>query len=99
MYISYILYCILGKLIIYLGMKFPPLVNNRISFIRELVACDECFGVWVYAFLSFAMSEVLFQEYIYWPIIGNLITGAVTSFIIHLISLGWKSKFEIIEIL
>lgn len=98
MYLSYILYCILGKLLIYLGMKFPPLRDNKATFIRELISCDECFGVWVYVFLSFVMNEVLFQEYFYWPVIGNLVTGAVTSFVVHLISLGWKSKFEVIVI-
>ena len=98
MYISYILYCVIGKLLIYLGMKFPPFINSRFTFIRELFACDECLGVWVYVFLSFAMNEVLFQEYIYLPVIGNIITGAVTSFLIHLVSLGWKSKFEVIVI-
>lgn len=98
MYISYILYCIVGKLLIYLGMKFPPLRDSKIGFVQSLFSCDECLGVWVYSFLSFAMGEVLFQEYIYWPIIGNFVTGAVTSFVVHLISLGWKSKFEIIVI-
>jgi hypothetical protein len=29
-------------------------------------------------------------------IISEFLTGAVVSFLIHLISLGWKTKFEVI---
>lgn len=44
------------------------------------------------------MGEVLFSEIFYLPIASHIITGGITSFLVHLIYLGWKSKFDILVI-
>lgn len=94
----FLLFLLIGKLLIYLGMKFPPLSESRFEFVKRLWECDECSGVWVYTLLSFVMGEVLFVEYFYFPIVSELITGGISSFIVHLISIGWREKFTVVEI-
>ena len=94
----FLLFLLIGKLLIYLGMKFPPLSESRFEFVKRLWECQECSGVWVYTFLSFVMGEVLFVEYFYFPFVSELITGGISSFIVHLISLGWREKFTVVEL-
>lgn len=94
----FLLFLLIGKLLIYLGMKFPPLSESRFEFVKRLWECQECSGVWVYTFLSFVMGEVLFREFFYFPIASELITGGISSFIVHLISIGWREKFTVVEL-
>ena len=98
MTISYLLYAIIGKLLIYMGMKFPPFSESRFIFVKRLFSCDECLGVWIFTGLSFVMGEALFREYFYFPVASEAITGIFTSFLVHLIYVGWKTKFEILVI-
>jgi hypothetical protein len=98
MEISFLLYLLVGKLLIYLGMKFPPLSESRFEFVKRLWECSECSGVWVYTFLSFVMGEVLFREIFYFPFVSELITGGISSFLVHLISIGWREKFLVVVV-
>jgi len=98
MTISYLLFMGIGKIMVYLGMKFPLFSESRYEFVRRLFECDLCLGTWVYTILSFVMRVVLFKDMFYVPFASELITGGITSFIMHLLSLGWKTKFEVIVI-
>ena len=98
MTISFLVYLVIGKLFIYLGMHFPLLAESRFSFVRRLWTCDLCAGVWCYSFLSVVMGEILFREVWYFPFVSELATGGLIGFLVHLITLGWKSKFEVIVI-
>lgn len=82
-------------------MQFPlPSVLKRIQTIEELHGCDLCFGVWVYGILAFFMQMSLTTalEFSYVPILSELVTGGVISLLMHLLTLGWKSKFEVIVV-
>jgi hypothetical protein len=49
-------------------------------------------GFWVYFLLAFVFTIDIFGlRYI---IIGEFLTGAVTTFIVWLIGLGWDSEFR-----
>jgi hypothetical protein len=98
MTISYLLFMGIGRLMIYLGMKFPLFSESRYEFVRRLFECDECLGVWVYTILSGVMGVVLFKDMFYVPFASELVTGGITSFIMHLLSLGWSQKFGVIII-
>jgi hypothetical protein len=50
-------------------------------------------GVWVFSILSGLFQFVLFREYLYYPIVSELATGVLVSFIVHLLSIGWFEKF------
>jgi hypothetical protein len=96
--ITYLLYLAIGRLFIYLGMKFPPLANSRFDFVKQLFSCDLCLGVWIFTGLSFVMGEVLFRDFFYVPVISEVITGGISSFLVHIFVLGWQSKFEVLII-
>jgi hypothetical protein len=95
---DFLLYLGIGRLFIYLGMKFPPFRESKIEFIKKLFSCDECLGVWTFTVLSFLMGEVLFRDVFYVPFISELATGGITSLLVHLIVIGWREKFGVITI-
>lgn len=96
--IKFLVFVLIGEIFIYLGMKFPPFSESRFSFVKRLWTCSECSGVWVFTFLSFVMGEVLFRDLFYIPVISELATGGLVAFACHLIEVGWKTKFEVIEL-
>lgn len=103
--IRIILYAGLGKLIIFLAQAFPfhhlPVIGKMWSddkFLGELFACDLCLGVWVYWLLAILLSVNLFEEFGYVPIVFEFITGATISFIMHLVTIGWRDKFSTYKI-
>ena len=98
MSISFLVFLAIGKLFIYLGMHFPPLAESRFDFVKRLWTCDLCAGVWCYSFLSLVMGEIIFRDVFYVPGVSELATGGLVGFLVHLITLGWKSKFEVIVI-
>jgi hypothetical protein len=91
-------YVVIGKLFIYTVQKFPLVRNIKNPFLSELFLCDYCLGVWIFSVLSWLFQFTLFREYLYCPFISELATGVIISFIIHLISIGWKEKFDIIVV-
>ncbi|MHA2030830.1 MAG: hypothetical protein ACW99Q_15735 [Candidatus Kariarchaeaceae archaeon] len=96
--IYYFAYAAIGKLLIYLFQKFLPaqyLFNRRES-LKQLYECDLCLGVWIYFFLALIVGIDKFYDWTYIPAITEFIIGAITSFVIHLVSLGWKDKFTIL---
>lgn len=96
MTISFIVYVVIGKLLIYLlGQKFPYFINSRIEFIRKLFSCDLCLGCWVYFVLAVFLQIRLFDDvYVYVPLVSEIITACVTSFAMHLLSIGWRETFS-----
>jgi hypothetical protein len=95
---KFLLFLAIGRVLIYLGMKFPPLAESKFEFVKRLWSCDECSGVWVYTFLACIMGVALFREIYYVPFISEAITGGISSVIMHLLSIGWKEKFGVINL-
>lgn len=95
---GFLIFLLVGKLFIYLGMKFPPLSESRIDFIRRLFSCSECLGVWCYTILSFILGEHLFGDIFYVPFLSELATGGIVAIFVHLVDIGWREKFTILEI-
>ena len=95
---AFLLFCAVGKLLLYLFQKFPPAekIFERWQTTKQLFECDLCLGVWVYGGLSWLLQIYVFSGYI--PVLSELITGAVCAFLMHLISLGWQTKYSIIEV-
>jgi hypothetical protein len=97
-----LVYVLVGKLIVFISQKFPfqkvPLIGRLFEegkFLEELLSCDLCVGVWVYTFLAFFFSVNLFEEWFYVIGLTEFLVGAVTSFIVHLISMGWKAQYSV----
>jgi hypothetical protein len=64
------------------------------KFLHDLIACEECFGVWVYIPLAF-FFKVNFYDVFYFPVISEALTGMTASFLMHLISAGWRSLYNV----
>lgn len=87
---------LVGKLLIFLVQQLPPVRNMHNKFFHDLFNCDLCLGIWVFfslcGFFGFELSSSIIGVYV--PLVSEFVTGAIISFIIHLISLGWKLKFS-----
>ena len=96
---GFFLVLVLGKISMYTIDKFPLTIKikNRSQFLDELFSCDFCLGVWTYTVL-FWLTGVWFENLLFIPILSPLLIGTFASFLVHLISLGWRTKFEVIII-
>lgn len=105
MVLYYIAYALVGKIFMYLIRLFPltdKLIGKSVV-LRKLIDCDLCLGVWIYFFLAMVMRENIFSFIpnpfgATWYLIEYFMTGAVTSFIMDLVSIGWNDKFRVLEI-
>jgi hypothetical protein len=100
MYLQLLGYALVGKLIIYLAQIFPkqklPIIGKLFAenrFFGELFACDLCTGFWVYFLLDFMFRVNFLQETFYVTIVSEAISGAILAFIMHLLSIGFRTKY------
>lgn len=84
----------------YFARKFPPIrkIAEKIKFDLD---CDLCLGFWTYLVLSFIFRiDVMdgLETYSYVPIFSEVVSAAFTSFVMHLVTVGWKDLFGVIEV-
>ncbi len=92
-------YIAIGKLSIYFIQIFPPIqILYKWKYLEKLLSCDLCLGTWVFAFYAWTFKINFMQEWFYVPILCEIVTGAIASFIVHLVSIGWKDKFGVFEV-
>ena len=96
-------YILVGKLSIYFIQIFPPTyllykIPKVGEYLEKLFSCDLCLGTWVFAFYAYFFKINFMQEFWYIPILSEILTGAITSLIVHLASIGWKDKFGTFEV-
>lgn len=93
---SWIIFLLIGRILIYLWFQFPLSESiEKHESIAKLHHCDLCAGVWIYGILSFAMGLSLLAVlgFRYVPVLSELVTGGVVSFLVHIFTIGWKEKF------
>ena len=96
--LDWIIYIGIGKLLIYFWQKFPlPKRIENIKFIKSLHECDLCSGAWLYIGLALLlrMDILPLLGFGHVLVFGEFITGCITSFFVHLLSLGWNEKFNV----
>ena len=94
---DWLVFLVVGRILVYLFQQFPlPKFIDKFALIRKLHECDLCAGVWVFGILSFFMALSLLEVFgfAYIPIISELITGGVTSFVVHIFLIGFREKFN-----
>lgn len=103
--IELFVYCAVGRVCIFLLQKFPFHKLQFIGrwfmeggFLHDLFQCDLCLGVWVYTILAGLFRFNLLHEFFYFPVISELVTGGVMSFIVHLLRVGFETQFSVIEV-
>ena len=69
----------------------------RGKFLKEIRDCQVCLGTWVCLVLFPIFHLIIFENW-YQYIVMWIIFAAISSFIIHLIRLGWTSRFGITTI-
>jgi hypothetical protein len=88
-----------GQVLIFVWERFP--LKTKSEFFTKLHECGLCSGVWIFSFLAFAL-RVNFIQLIgidfYLPVASEVITGAVSSFLMWLLVAGWNSKFNVVVI-
>ena len=94
-------FLLVGRLTIYLLQKFPfqhTFIGSLFAdgkLLRELLDCDLCLGVWLFAGLSFVFGIDFIKEIFgtYLVIFNQFMTGAIASFAVHIFRIGWNDKF------
>ena len=96
-----VIFALIGRLLVFLFQKFPknklPFIGTLFGegkFLEQLFSCDLCLGFWVYVGLSFITNVNVAEEWVYIPVFSEFVTGAVVSFVMHLISAGWESQYK-----
>jgi hypothetical protein len=95
---EWVLFALTGKVLIYIWFLFPlPPASNYLKkkylwqVVDKLHTCDLCAGVWIYSFLAIVTGADMSG-------VGSLVTmtatGAITSFAVHVFSIGVKEKFQ-----
>jgi len=87
---------VVGRIFIFLWMEFPlPYWIDRVKFIHNLHLCDLCSGFYAYSLLCFIYNVDVLRMLGFHGIssVGFMISGGVISFVVHLISVGFYSKF------
>ena len=92
--LDWLVYAAIGKLVIYLWMKFPLPFRN--DWIEKLHNCDLCSGVWIYCLIAVLFGVDIIQDTLGHTasIAGELVTGALTSFVVYIFSAGWREVFS-----
>ena len=98
---KWVLFLIVGRIVIHIWQQFHlPRFLQKIEWFVKLHECDLCSGVWIFTILSLFMGldllSVLLFEYV--PVVSEVVTGIVISWLVHIFILGWKAKYEIVVI-
>ena len=96
---GYLLFLVVGRLLIYFGKKFVEQNEIKIKFLNRLFSCPLCLGVWVYGIMSFLTGYYVFDDWTgYVPIFSELAVGCFSSFLVHLVVTGYKTLYEVVVI-
>lgn len=105
MYLKLLGFALVGKLIIYLLQIFPfqklPIIGtlwNEDKFFEELFGCSLCLGFWIYTGINLWFQINFLQEIFYVTIVSEAISGAIMSYVMHLLSIGFREKYFIVVI-
>jgi hypothetical protein len=102
--IQWFVFAAIGKLLIYLWQSFPLPEGERKTYISQTIyklhLCDLCSGFWIFGALALLFGVDIVQQTFGHTvaIAGELVTGAITTYVVHIFSLGIKSKYEVIVI-
>ncbi len=95
---SFIVYLGVGKLLTYIVKKFIS-DNTKIDWLNRWASCELCSGVWIYTALAYFLKITILSDLLpYVPFVSEAITGCACSMIMHLLTIGWHEKFDVVVI-
>jgi archaellum biogenesis protein FlaJ (TadC family) len=98
MILTYFAYAAIGKLLVWCVQTAGPFepvwafLESRWSKFEDMHECGWCVGAWVYTILAFLFQLDILDNLTY-SVVGYIITGIVTSFLVQCISFGLQSWF------
>jgi hypothetical protein len=88
-----------GRVLIHLWGKFPLPEWFDNSKFGKLHHCTECAGVWIYSILFMLFGvDILNMVGLQHVFIGGFIGGAIISFVMNLLEIGFRERFMTITI-
>jgi hypothetical protein len=95
---TWLIYLAAGKLLTWLlqinGLMRPVWGSHPL--LRELRECDLCLGFWVYLLLAVFLPRTRLSNLIGFPVwVWVIVLAALSSFIAHLLRIGWQTKFGV----
>lgn len=94
---EWLVFAATGRILIYIWFLFPlPPVSEYYKkkyywqVLEKLHTCDLCAGTWLYAFLAVVTGADMSGV---GSVVTMCVTGALTSFIVHVFVTGLKEKF------
>jgi len=84
----------IGKILVYLLQKSPIPRSLPKGLLKELFECDLCLGFWIYLFLGVMLRKDIDEEFSKNRLVSGLATASVSTFVVHLLSVGWRDKFS-----
>jgi len=92
---GYLLFLVIGRLLIFFGNKFANEV--KIKFLNRLLSCSLCSGWWIYSIMSWLTGYYVFEDWTsYIPVFSEIAAGAFSSYLVYLIETGYKSLHEVV---
>lgn len=95
---GYLIFLIVGRLLIYLGEKFAQQNDIKIKFLYKLLTCSLCSGVWLYTIMSLLTGCVIFEDWVYVPVFSEIVTGCFSAYVVYLMETGYKSLYEVVVV-
>lgn len=96
---GYILFLIVGRLLIFIGSKFYKQNEINIKFFNKLFSCNLCLGVWVYMIMSALLGYYVFSDFApYVPVLSELMAGCFSSAMVFYLENGYRSLHEVVVI-
>jgi len=93
---SWIIFAAIGKILIFIWSKFPlPEKLQRNKKIEQLHNCGLCSGVWIFTLLAYFVNIDILNLWFgfeHVAFVGEFITGCLTSYIVHLLSVGFVEQ-------
>lgn len=95
---KFILFLIVGRVLIWIAQKFAKDNEIKIQFINKLLSCSLCAGVWIYTILSAIFHFNALIDFPYIPAVTELVVGCFSSALMFFVEQGWRSWNEPIVI-
>ena len=96
---GYLLFLVVGRLLIFVGGKFYRQNNIDIKFFNKLFSCNLCLGVWVYTIMSALLGYYVFEDFTpYTPAFSELAAGCFSSALVFYLENGYRSIHEVVVV-
>ncbi len=96
---GYLVFLVIGRLLVFFAMKFIKDNEVKNKFINRLFSCSLCTGWWVYTILSAVTGYFIFEDWSpYIPVLAELATGGFSAALVYYVEMGYKSLHETIVI-